>query len=75
MSETTSMDFSKHSFTGMPKGRMPKIVPKRYGLGEVLVKPEGARHCAGDLAYFKHMGEARAVVVALGGKKYLCFVF
>ena len=60
--------------TGMPEGGGPEVVPEGHGLGEVLIEPEGPGDGAGYLAYFKHVGEACAVVVPLGREEHLGLV-
>ena len=52
-----------------------KVVTERDRLGEVLVEAERPCDRARDLRDFERMGEARAVVVALGGDKDLRLVF
>lgn len=54
---------------------MTEVVTERDRLGEVLVETERPCDRARDLRDFERMGEARAVVVALGGDKDLRLVF
>ena len=45
---------------------MPEVVPKRYGLGQVLVERERPGHRASDPRRLERVREPGAVVVALG---------
>ena len=65
----------EHALAGVPERGMPEIVTERDCLGEVLVEAERPCDRARDLRDFERMGEARAVVVALGGDKDLRLVF
>ena len=50
---------------GMPKGRVPKVVAERDGLGEVVVELERASEGARDLRHLDRVGEAGAEMIAL----------
>jgi hypothetical protein len=50
---------------GMAEGAVPEVVGERHGFREVLVEPQGARGCAGDLGYLQRMGQPGAEVIAL----------
>src|SRR5215210_4089329 len=56
----------EHRLPGVAEGRMAEVVAEPDRLGEVLVQPERSRHAARDPAGLERVGEARAVVVALG---------
>ncbi len=71
----TGVNLSQYCLTSVSKGCMAEVMPQGDGLGEVFVEPEGARDGAGDLGYLEDVREARPVVVALWGKKYLSLVF
>ena len=62
----------KGGLSGVSEGRVPEIVSECDGLGEILVQPQGARHCPRDLRDLKRMRQARSVVVADRGEKDLC---
>ena len=58
----------------MSEGRMPQIVTKRDGLGQILVKAQGTRQRACDLRDLQRMRQSRAVVIAHRGEEHLRFV-
>ena len=64
----------EHRLADVPERRVPQVVPEADRLREVLVQPQRARHVAGDPAGLERVGEARAVVVALGGDEHLGLV-
>ena len=55
----------ERTLPGMAEGRVPEIVGKRQGLGQILIDTKRPRHGAGDLRHLETMGEPRAVVIAL----------
>ena len=57
------------------EGRVPQIVPQGNGLGQVLVQAQRPGDGAGDLVHLQRVGEPGAVVVALGRKEHLRFLF
>ena len=61
----------QRAFAGVTEGRMAEVMGERQGLGEVLVEPERARDCTGDLRHFQRVSEACPVVIALVHKKDL----
>src|SRR2546421_708435 len=56
----------QHGLSDVPEGRMPEVVPERYGLGQVLVERERPGHGAGDPRRLERVREPGAVMVALG---------
>ena len=65
----------EHALAGVPERGMPEVVTERDRLGQILVEAERPCDRARDLRDFERMGEARAVVVALGGDEDLRLVF
>ena len=59
---------------GVAEGRVAEVVAEPDRLGQVLVEAERARDGAGDPAGLQGVGEAGAVVVALGGDEDLGLV-
>ena len=51
--------------------RMPQVVAKRDGFGQILVQSERPRNRARDLGHFERMREARTEMVALDGDEDL----
>ena len=66
--------FVESALSRMAEGRVPQIMGKRQRLGEILVQPQCAGECAGDLRDLERMGEPRAVMVALVEHEHLGFV-
>ena len=64
----------EHLLADVPERRMPEVVTEPDRLGQVLVQPERARDVARDPAGLERVGEARAVVVALGRDEHLRLV-
>jgi hypothetical protein len=58
----------------VPEGRVPEVVPEPDRLGQVLVQGERSRDRARDPAGLERVGEAGAVVVALGSNEDLGLV-
>ena len=58
----------------MPERGVPEVVAEGDGFGEVLVQAQRPRDGARDLADLQRVGEARAVVVALGRQEDLGLV-
>ena len=54
---------------------MSQIVPQRDGFREVLVEGKSAGDGTGNLRNVQRVGQPRDVVIPLGRKKYLRFVF
>ena len=59
---------------GVAEGRVAEVVAEPDRLGQVLVEAERAGDGAGDPAGLERVGEAGAVVVALGGDEDLGLV-
>ncbi len=59
---------------GVPERRVAEVVAEPDRLDEVLVQPQRARDAAGDAGRLERVGQARAVVVALGGDEDLGLV-
>ena len=59
---------------GVAEGRVAEVVAEADRLGQVLVQPQRARDRARDPAGLERVGEAGAVVVALGGDEDLGLV-
>ena len=51
-------------FSSVAEGGMADVVNQREGLGEERVETEGVGQSAGDLGYFKSVGEAASGVIA-----------
>ena len=64
----------ERAFAGVAERGVAEIMRQRQGLGEVLVEPELARQCAGNLGNFQRMGQPRAVMIALVEDEYLRLV-
>ena len=54
---------------------MPQIVPQRDGFREILVEGKRAGDGTGNLRNVQRVGQPRDVVIPLGRKTYLRFVF
>ena len=54
--------------------RMTEVVPERYRLGKILVKPQTTRYRPRYLAHFERVRKPRSVMIALGRKEHLRFV-
>ena len=65
---------AERSLAHVPEGGVAEVVAERYGLGKVLVEPEGTGNGARHLGYLEGVDEARAIVVPLGGEKNLGLV-
>ena len=65
----------QHTLSGMAEGCMPQIVTQRNGFRQILIEGKATRYRSRNLRHLQRMREARAVVISLGRKKYLCFVF
>ena len=59
---------------GVPERRVAEVVAEPDRLGQVLVEAERSGDGAGDAACLQRVGEAGAVMVALGGDEDLCLV-
>src|SRR5690349_5623500 len=66
--------FRKHFFAGMPERRMPEVVRKRDGFGQVFIKAQGPRDSAANRRDFDGVGEARAQMIARAVEKNLGLV-
>ena len=64
----------QHLLADVAEGRVPEVVPQADRLREVLVQAQRTSHGARDRGDLQRVGEARAVVVALGRHEYLCLV-
>src|SRR3712207_1625941 len=58
----------------MTEGGMAEVVAEGYSLGEVFVQVQRAGYGASDLHHLQGVGQAGAIVVAIGGDEDLCFV-
>src|SRR5215471_12805501 len=56
--------FGQHLFAGMPERRMPEVVRKRNGFGQVFIKAQGPRDGAANRCDFDGVGEPRAQMIA-----------
>ena len=72
--EASGVNVVERAFPGVTEGRVPQVVPQGDGLGEILVETQGPRHRAGQTADLERVGQARAVVVALGLQEHLRFM-
>ena len=64
----------EHLLADVAERRVAEVVTEPDRLGEVLVQPERPRDVARDAAGLERVGEAGAVVVALGGDEHLGLV-
>src|SRR3546814_19543730 len=56
------------------EGRMADIVRQAQSFGQILVKPKRARDAAADLRNLDTVGQANAIMVAVGGDEHLRLV-
>ncbi len=61
-------------FPGMAEGRMADIVREALRLDQILVEPERARDGARDLRDFEAVGQADAIMIAIGRDEHLRLV-
>ncbi len=61
-------------FAGVAEGRMAYVVGEAQRLGQILVQSQRARDAAADLRDLETVGQADAVMVAVGGDEYLRLV-
>src|SRR5690349_2164124 len=66
--------FRKHFFAGMPERRMPEVVRKRDGFGQVFIKAQGPCDGATNRRHFDGVGEPRAQMIARAVEKNLGLV-
>ena len=74
VAEAERADLGERALARVAERRMPKVMPERDRLGQVLVQPQGARHRARDLRDLERVRQAGAVVVALGRDEHLRLV-
>src|SRR5690554_1410424 len=74
MPKSPGMDAIQLFFSSMAKGRMPQIVPKGNGFGQVLIESQSPGRCSGNLSHLQGMGESSPIVIALGSNKNLGFM-
>ncbi len=67
--------FRQHFFAGMPERRMPEIMRKSDGFGQILVQAQGPRDGAADRGDLDRVSQSRAQMVAGAIEKNLRLVF
>ena len=66
--------FIERILARMAKRRVADIMRQAQSLGEILVQPQRAGDHPADLRHFEAVGEAHAVVIAIGGDEHLRLV-
>ena len=66
MLEARPVDAVERTLAGVAEGRVPKIMPQRNGLGQILVELQRPCRGAGKAGDLKGVRQPCAVMVALG---------
>jgi hypothetical protein len=69
------MYFIQRLFSGVPKRSMPQVMPKTYGLNQVLIKTQCPGNSPSNLRYLQSVRETGSVMISLRAQKDLTFVF
>ena len=64
----------QHVLPGVAEWCVPQVVPQSDSLGQIFVEAKGPRYGPGNLADFKGVGQAGAVVIPFRGEENLRFV-
>src|SRR5688500_1557662 len=72
--ESAGRELVEHAFARMPERRVPEVVTKSDGLGELLVQLQHLGDSSRDLRNLERVCQTRAVMIARGGEEHLGLV-